>query len=192
MALEHQQTMSVEEYFKLEETDNEHRYEYVDGYVYMMSGGTADHSTISGNIHRVLWGLLRGKPCRVYNSDMKVRVSESRYFHPDITASCDPRDRGTALAIQCPRLVVEVLSPGTEMIDRTQKLRHYCACPTIEEYLLVDTKAPRIEVYRKELGKWVYDIYEANDTIMLTSLEIQIPLAEAYTDIDFANISEHA
>src|SRR5947209_2729705 len=71
MALEHPQMMTVEEYFHLEETDTENRYEYIDGQVYMMAGGTFDHSTISGNIYSLLRGLLRGKPCRVYNSDIK-------------------------------------------------------------------------------------------------------------------------
>ena len=84
MALERPITMSVEEYFELEENNPDTRYEYLDGYVYMMSGGSANHATISGNIHGILRSLLRGGPCRVYNSDMKVRVSEKSYLHPDV------------------------------------------------------------------------------------------------------------
>ena len=117
MASEHTPPMSVEEYFELEENNPDTRYEYLDGYVYMMSGGSANHATISGNIHAILRSLLHGGPCRAYNSDMsdmKVRVSEKRYSHPDVIVSCDPRDRGTVDLIQSPRLVVEVLSPGTE------------------------------------------------------------------------------
>src|SRR5574337_447880 len=121
MALEHIPTMSVEQYFELEENNPDIRYEYQDGYVYMMSGGSANHATISGNIYAILRSLLRGSPCRVYNSDMKVRVSEKRYFHPDVTVTCDPRDRGTADVIQSPRLVVEGLSPSTEARDRGRK-----------------------------------------------------------------------
>ncbi len=75
MALEHQHVMTVEEYFLLEETDTENCYEYIDGQVYMMAGGTFDHSTISGNIYSLLRDLLRRKSCRVYNSDIKVRVT---------------------------------------------------------------------------------------------------------------------
>ncbi len=111
MALERTQTISVEEYFELEENNPDTRYEYLDGYVYMMSGGSANHAAISGNIYAILKNALRGGPCRVYNSDMKVRVSEQRYFHPDVTVSCDSRDRGTTSVLQSPRLVVEVLSP---------------------------------------------------------------------------------
>ena len=185
MALERMPTMSVAEYFELEEKHPDTRYEYLDGYVYMMSGGTANHATISGNIYAMLRSLLRGGPCRVYNSDMKVRVSEKRYFHPDVTVTCDSRDRGTADLIQSPRLVVEVLSPSTQAYDRGRKLQYYLACPSIEEYLLVDARSMRIEIYRKEQTKWIYDAFEADDEVELTSLGIRFPVAYAYEDVVF-------
>ena len=150
MASERTPTMSVEEYFELEENHPDTRYEYLDGYVYMMSGGSANHAAIRGNIYAILKNALRGGPCRAYNSDMKARVSEKRYFHPDVTVSCDPRDRGTTAVLQSPRLVVEVLSPSTEARDRGRKLQCYLACPSVEEYLLVDARSMRIEIYRKE------------------------------------------
>ncbi len=116
MAVEHRRSMTVEEYFQLEENDPETRYEYIDGNVYAMASGTANHDTIKSNIQRILWNLLRGSSCRVYSSDMRVYVSEERYFHPDVTVTCDPRDRGRVKAIQSPRFIVEVLSPSTELI----------------------------------------------------------------------------
>ena len=185
MASERTPTMSVEEYFELEENNPDTRYEYLDGYVYMMSGGSANHATISGNIYTILKNFLRGGPCRVYNSDMKVRVSEKRYFHPDVTVTCDPRDRGTADLIQSPRLVIEVLSPSTEAHDRGRKLQCYLACPSIEEYLLVDTRSVRIEIYRKEQKKWVYDAFEADDEVELTTLGVHFPVIDAYEDVIF-------
>ena len=185
MALEHTPTMSVEEYFRLEENNPDTRYEYLDGYVYMMAGGSANHATIGGNIYAILRNLLRGGPCRAYNSDMKVRVSETRYFHPDVTVSCDVRDRGTADFIQSPRLVVEVLSPTTETFDRGGKLRCYTACPTIEEYLLVDPRSMRIEIYRKEQKKWIYDAFETGDEVELASLGLHFPVIDAYEDVVF-------
>jgi Uma2 family endonuclease len=186
MASERTPTMSVEEYFELEENNPDTRYEYLDGYVYMMSGGSANHATISGNIYALLKSFLRGGPCRVYNSDMKVRVSEKRYFHPDVTVTCDPRDRGTADLIQSPRLVIEVLSPSTEARDRGRKLQCYLACPSIEEYLLVDTRSMRIEIYRKEQKKWVYDAFEAGDEVELITLSVLFPVTDAYEDVIFA------
>ncbi len=182
--MEHTQTMTVEDYFQLEENDTEHRYEYVDGHVSMMAGCTFDHSTISGNIYSTLRGLLRGKACRVYSSDIKVRISQKRYFHPDVTVTCDPQDRGTGDLLQFPTVIFEVLSPSTEIADRTWKLQNYLALPTLTEYVLVSTKIRKMEIYHKENGKWIYDIYRANDTLSLSGPGIQFPLQEAYVDIE--------
>src|SRR5260370_3439032 len=104
----------------------------MDAYVYAMEGETANDDTSKSNIQRILWNLLRGSKCRVYSSDMKVYISETRYFHPDVIVTCDPRDRGTIQAIQSPRLVVEVLSPTTELTHRTCKLKNHRAHPTIQ------------------------------------------------------------
>ncbi|HCI82880.1 MAG TPA: hypothetical protein DHW02_24680 [Ktedonobacter sp.] len=185
MALQQPQTMSVEEYFQLEEDDTAHRYEYVDGLVYMMAGGTINHDIIKSNIERILWGLLRGKNCRTYSSDMKVFVSETRYYHPDVTISCDPRNQGTQTMVYAPRIVVEVLSPGTETIDRRRKLRDYLACPTIEEYLLVDSRSITIEIYRKEPKKWMYDVLKRDDLVELISVGVHFPVLDAYEDVAF-------
>ncbi len=185
MALEHTPLMSVEEYFELEENSPDTRYEYIDGYAYMMAGGSANHATIGGNILAILKSFLRGSPCRAYNSDMKVRVSETRYVHPDVTVTCNPQDRGTVDFIQSPRLVVEVLSPSTEARDRGRKLQWYLACPSVEEYLLVDSRSIRIEIYRKEQKKWIYDAFEADDEVELKSLRVRFSVADAYEDVLF-------
>jgi len=95
MALENRQTMTVEEYFQLERNDPDSRYEYIDGHIYAMEAGTSNHATIKSNIQRILWGPLRGGKCRVYSSDIKVYIAKERYFHPDVTVTGDPRDRGT-------------------------------------------------------------------------------------------------
>ncbi len=129
-------------------------------------------------------GLLRGGKCRVYSSDMRVFISKERYFHPDVTVTCDPRDRGTRDLLQSPRLVVEVLSPSTELKDRTWKLQNYTAHPTLEEYLLVSARSMQMELYRKEQNKWVYSAFGANDEIDLVCLGIHFLVAEAYEGID--------
>ncbi len=190
MALEHRQSMTVEEYFQLEENDPDTRYEYIDGHAYAMAGGTANHDTIKSNMQRLLWHLLRGSPCRVYSSDMKVFISETRYFHPDVIVTCDARDRGTVQAIQFPRLVVEVLSPSTEITDRTWKLKNYRAHPTVEEYILVDSRSLKIESYRKENNKWIYDAFENDAEIPLNSLGIHFTLTDAYIDVEFEGTRE--
>ncbi len=110
---------------------------------------------------------------------------ETRYFHPDVTVTCDPRDRGRVQAIQSPRLVVEVLSPTTELTDRTWKLKNYCAHPTIEEYVLVDSQALKVESYHKEQNRWIYEAFETAHEITLHSLGVNFPLADAYNDVEF-------
>jgi Uma2 family endonuclease len=90
-----------------------------------------------------------------------------------------------AAVIQSPRLVVEVLSPSTEVRDRGRKLQCYLACPTIEEYLLVDSRSIRIEIYRKEQKKWVYEAFQADDEVELTTLDVRFPIEDAYEDVIF-------
>lgn len=192
MALEHHQYLTVEEYFRLEERDPDRLYEYVDGDVYVMSGGSANHDTIKSNVHRILWNLLQGRNCRVYTSDMKVPVSDTRYYHPDVIVTCNPQDRGTTQVIRSPRLVVEVLSQSTEMIDRTRKLKDYRAHPTIEEYLLIDSRSFKVEVYTKEHTKWVYDAFEKDDEVILPNLGVRFMVIDAYLDVEFEELPAEA
>src|SRR5258708_34187026 len=110
----HDEKVSLEEYFAILEKDPEHRYEYLDGDIYMMTGGSPNHSIIGGNMVRILGNLLEGRRCIVYNSELYVELSENYRLCPGVTVSCDSRDRGAADAIRYPSLVVEVLSPRSE------------------------------------------------------------------------------
>jgi Uma2 family endonuclease len=98
--------------------------------------------------------------------------------------TCDPRDRGRVQAIQSPCLVVEVLSPTTELTDRTWKLQNYCAHPTIEEYVLVDSQSFKIESYHKEQHRWIYEAFENTDDITLHSLGVHFAFADASIDVE--------
>src|SRR5438105_5319255 len=113
-ALPNRSTMSVEEYFELDRNSQEVRYEYIDGHIYMMAGGSANHSRISANIIGLLYNQLRGGSCDIHTTDMKVQLSERRYVYPDVSVSCDDRDRGNDDRLHYPCLVIEVLSPSTE------------------------------------------------------------------------------
>ncbi len=177
---------SREEYFAFLERDPEHRYEYLDGYIYMMTGGSPDHAIIGSNIGRILGNLLQGRPCIVYNSDLYVELAENYRVCPDVTVSCDPRDRGAKDAIHYPSLVVEVLSPGTEAVDRGKKSLQYRTCPTIQEYLLVSSESPIIEVFRREKGGfWTLYTLGLNDTVSLTHLNVQFPIIDVYRNTSF-------
>lgn len=176
-----QQRKSREEYFTLLESDPLHRYEYLDGSIYMMTGGSPDHAIIGNNIGRILGNLLQGRRCIVYNSDLYVELSDLYRVCPDVTVSCDARDRGAKDAIRYPSLVIEVLSPTTEAHDRGKKSLLYRSCPTIEEYLLVTTEFPLIEVFRREKqGFWTLYTLGKDDVVVLTSLDVQFSVADVY------------
>jgi Uma2 family endonuclease len=184
MAVEHSahyERMSLEEYFTLVERDGEHAYEYLDGRVYMMTGGSPDHAIIGSNLNGLLQVLLRGRRCIVYNSEVYVQLSEQYRVCPDVTVSCDPRDRGAQDVIRYPSLVAEVLSPTTEARDRGQKSLQYRACPSIQEYLLISSEFLLVEVFRREKqGFWSLYTIGRDDTIELASLDLRFPVVELY------------
>jgi Uma2 family endonuclease len=183
--------MSVEEYFQLEQESTDARYEYIDGYAHMLAGGSADHSTIKQNVLLALKLALRGTPCRVYDADMKARLSEERYVLPDASVSCNPHDRGKVTTIQSPCLIVEVLSPGTEAYDRGRKFHYYQDCRTIEEYVLIDTYRQAVEVFRREKNHfWTYALFTDGDQVELRSIGIKIPVADVYEDVVFVEDDE--
>ena len=179
---------SRDEYFALLESDLEHRYEYLDGYIYMMTGGSPDHAIIGSNLGRILGNLLQGRRCIVYNSDLYVELSDEYRVCPDVTVSCDPRDRGAKDAIRYPSFVAEVLSPSTEANDRGKKSLQYRACPTIDEYLLVDSESPTIEVFRREKkGFWTLYTLHPGDDIFLPNLGVHFPVDEVYQNTSFVD-----
>ncbi|HEU0000668.1 MAG TPA: Uma2 family endonuclease [Ktedonobacteraceae bacterium] len=184
VAQPHRSLMSVEDYLTLDRESVDARYEYIDGYAYMMSGGTLNHSTICINITSLFRNLLRDSSCRVYNSDARVHLSAMRYVYPDATISCDESDRGTGDTINSPRLIVEVLSPSTEAYDRGQKFIYYRSCPTILEYVLVDTKLQAIDVYRRASANlWTLHIFGPGDQIELASINARFPIAAFYEGV---------
>jgi len=184
MAIEHNtgnERISLEEYFTILEKDPEHGYEYLDGHIYMMTGGSPDHSIIGSNMTGTLRDHLRNSRCIVYNSDVYLQLSERYRVCPDVTVSCDPRDRGAQDVIRYPSLVVEVLSPTTEARDRGQKSLQYRACPSIQEYVLISSEFLLVEVFRREKhGFWTLYTLGSDDIIELNSLGISFTVAEVY------------
>ena len=189
MAVEHcapYERMSLEEYLTLVERNREHAYEYLDGRVYMMTGDSPDHSIIGSNLNGLLQAFLRGRHCIVYTSDVCVQLSERYRLCPDVTVSCDPRDRGAQDVIRYPSLMAEILSPTTEARDRGQKSLQYRACPSIQEYLLISSEFPLVEVFRREKqGFWSLYTLGRDNTIELTSLDLRFIVAELYQNTSF-------
>jgi Uma2 family endonuclease len=179
------QSWTVEDYLRLDRSTPSAKYEYYDGYIVMMAGGSLEHSAIAANLHISIGGMLRGKDCRTFTSDARVQISAARYVYPDITISCDREDWGGGDILHSPRVVIEVLSPSTQNFDRNQKSDYYRACPSIQEYVLVSSDVPRVELYRRAEPFWQFAAYGLDEILTLASIEVAIPVTEIYRDIEF-------
>ncbi len=174
--------LSIEEFLALDRSNPEVRYEYIDGMAYMLARGKLSHSRIKLNFAVLLSNLLRDSSCNVFDSDAYVRLAEKRYVLPDVTVTCDQRDEDTDDAIQYPRLIIEVLLPSTEVYDRDRKFTYYRACPTVEEYVLVNTEHQSIEVRRRrgQSRFWELAFFGTGEQVELRSLNISIPVEAIY------------
>ena len=184
MAIPHHHWFTVEDCHKIEENNPDRKFEFVDGQIFEMSGGTFEHSQIAVNLTREISTHLRRKACQIVNSDMHVLPSGSDdpSYLPDITVTCNPEDyqRGSK-AIRSPRLIVEVLSPSTFRIDRGEKRLAYQACPTMQEYLMVSSQRQEVEVLRRGAdGEWKKTVYLAKETVQLLSIELSIAMNDIY------------
>lgn len=160
------------------------RHEYVDGEVYAMAGAGEAHNLIAGNVFSRLRGAARGGPCRVFISDMKVRVAEwNAFYYPDILVVCDSSDTHTYFK-ESPCLIVEVLSPSTEAIDRREKLLAYRTLDSLREYVLIAQDKRRIEVYRRgDDGAWSLETLTEGDPLHLECIAATLSLDEVYEDV---------
>lgn len=182
---------TLEEYLALE-LASEEKYEYFDGEIFDMSGGSPEHEEVIGNIYTTLKSDAREKGCRVFLSGLRIKVpTQPPYRYPDLTALCGtPRYEkiGGLDALINPTLIVEVLSPTTEAYDRGDKFTHYKSIESFDEYLLVAQHRPHITHYAKgEGGVWSYE--EVNDlesSLLVSTLGCRLELRDIYTDVEFS------
>ena len=152
-----QRRYTFREYLELE-ASSELRYEFFDGIVYAMSGGSPDHSRLAANVITSLAMQLAGKPCQAFTSDLRIRIIETGLAtHPDVSVICgslerDPEDRNTATNTV---VIVEVLSPTTERYDREEKFANYRRIQSLASYVLISQEEQRLEVFsRNDDGTW--------------------------------------
>ena len=179
--------LTPEEYLQLEAA-SDIKHEYIDGELYAMAGATDIHVTIAGNIFASLLAHLRGSGCRVYISDMKVKIEgKNRFFYPDVMVTCDTQDRENSTYKQFPCLIIEVLSDSTEAFDRGDKFADYQSLPSLQEYVLINTRKARIECFRRtDEGLWLLQFYELEDSqFALTTVEFTGQISDVYEQVDF-------
>ncbi len=175
-----------QEYLALERAA-EYKSEYINGQIYAMSGASRGHNLIAGNVFRDISSQLRGRPCEVYVSDMRVQVSPTgMYTYPDVVAVCDePRFEAEDTLLN-PTVIVEVLSPSTEAYDRGEKFAHYRRLASLTDYLLVSQDKVRLEHYTRQSGgdQWILTEVSGLDGVLhLASIDCKLALSNVYEKV---------
>lgn len=165
------------------------RHEFSAGEVFAMAGAEDSHVTVAGNVYMTLRRHLSGTPCRAFMSDMKLLVAAAdSVFYPDVMVTCSEADRRSPLSKSEPKLLVEVLSPSTAAFDRGDKFAAYRRLATLEEYLLVDVKTRRSDVYRRGAdGLWVLHPVDAGQPLALASVGLELSPEQLFAEVDVAD-----
>lgn len=187
MSLAAQEPYLDPEAYLIAEQASDIRHEYVGGQLFAMAGAGEAHNRIAGNLFFHIRSVTRGTPCGAFVADMKVRVEKhDAFYYPDVVLTCDQDDR-ESLYKQAPCLIVEVLSPSTEVIDRREKLIAYRTLTSLRYYMLVSQERRQVELY--SLGAdaiWRHQVFEEEGELRLAcgDLEIGFSLADVYEDVE--------
>jgi Uma2 family endonuclease len=191
-ALRIPQPLSVSDYLARELT-SPIKHEYVGGVIYAMAGARNAHNLIASNVLGTLFGRLRRRPCRAYNSDTKIRIrlpTQVRFYYPDASLVCRPNPPTDSFQDE-PAVIVEVLSESTRRADEGEKRDAYLTIPTLSVYLLVEQDEARVVVYRRTETGFVREVYEGPEAVVpLGEIEASLPLSEIYEAVDFTPPSE--
>lgn len=179
-----QQHLSLDDYLAWENQQPE-KNEYYRGEVFAMVGARRVHGTVVSNLNRRLAEQLDGRPCREFTEGMKLQIADDAIFYPDVMVTCDKADLATEMIFRAPTLVIEVLSPGTQAYDRGLKFAVYRRLASLQEYILVDPDARRVEGFRRNpQGLWVlYDMSEG-PAMEAASIGCTVPLQQVFDGID--------
>ncbi|MDT5062467.1 MAG: hypothetical protein QOH63_2926 [Acidobacteriota bacterium] len=177
-----------EEYLALER-QAEYKSEYFNGEIFAMTGASRKHNLVAGNVFASLHGQLKKRPCEIYPSDMRVKVSPTGlYTYPDVVIVCgepifDDKQKDTLLN---PTVLVEVLSKSTASYDRGEKFEHYRKLDSLAEYLVIAQNKHHVEHYARQLdNRWL--LSETDDiqtTIHLSSIECDLALVDIYDKVE--------
>ena len=171
--------------------DGEHisdiKHEYIDGEVYAMSGASANHNRIAGNLYRKLGNHLDNQPCQPYTSDMKVKIG-SKFFYPDVLVDCSNLS-GSSYFTESPTLLVEVLSKSTRQIDEKLKRQLYTQIPTLQEYVLIEQDFVDVEIIRRRTG-WQSEHYFLGEDVTLDAVDLTVSVEDIYYRVDNSDVKE--
>jgi Uma2 family endonuclease len=168
------------------------KHEYLAGVVYAVAGVRNAHNLIATNTIAALGGRLRGKRCRPFNSNTKIRVrlpTHLRFYYPDASVICRPNPQSDSFQDE-PSVIVEVLSQDTRRIDDGEKKDAYLTIPSLCVYALVEQDAPAVVMYRRTEQGFVREVYEGLDAVLpLPEINTELPLSEVYDGVTFGTES---
>ena len=178
--------ISVEDYLAGEEISPA-KHEYVYGEVYAMAGTSDNHNRIVNNIVARLVFHLQNSLCEPFSGDIKVKVSQAVYYYPDVLVSCEQNPESPYFRNE-PILIVEVISPSTQEIDRREKLLFYQQMPSVQEYVVVEQQKMSVEIHRRQAdGRWITYYFNQNDDgeIEFQSVGLTMTLDDIYRRVRF-------
>jgi Uma2 family endonuclease len=176
--------LSEDDYLEMERV-SKIRHEYVDGYIYAMAGGSRSHNKISGNLYAALHQQIKGSPCDVYMSDVKLKIAHRRsYYYPDLMLGCSREETNEYFLTQ-PCLIIEILSKSTATTDRREKLIAYQSIPSVREHCLIAQNTYRVERYHRldEAGLWHLTVYEKGDSVQFSCVDYSVSMTDIYAGV---------
>lgn len=164
------------------------KHEYLNGVVYAMAGARNAHNLIATNTVGALYARLRGRPCRPFNSDTKIRVrhaTQVRFYYPDVSVVCRPNPQTDSFQDN-PAVLFEVLSRRTRRIDEGEKKDAYLTIPSLSVYVLIEPDSAAVVMFRRTESGFVREVYEGLDAVLpLGEIGIDLPLADIYETVAF-------
>ena len=176
--------VSVEDYLAAESASDV-RHEYLGGLVYAMAGETTTHNTICLNLASAIRSRLKGGPCKIYMSGIRVNFdlrSDEYFYYPDVLVTCDKRDTHERF-VHNPKLIIEVLSESTERVDKREKFFAYTGIPSLDEYLLVSQVCQEVTIFRRAQNWKAETIAGVKAKLTLEALRVTLPLAAIYEGV---------
>lgn len=171
-----------------DELTREVRHEYVAGMLRPMPGSKVAHNRIVRNLVRRLDERLNGSPCEVFVNDIKVYIKsfdDSFYYYPDVIVDCSNADGSSLLAPE-PKVVFEVLSESTEMVDRGEKRVNYCTLPSLQAYVLIWQTDPTLMIFRRRKEAWTRELIDGlEQTLLLPEIDCKLALRDIYKRVEF-------
>lgn len=176
-----EQLMTLDKFLAWEREQLE-AYEFNGVAIVAMTGGSLDHSTIASNLHRELSARLRGSGCRAFRGDAKV-IANGTVRYPDVSVTCSPAS-GRGDIVADPVLLIEVVSPSTEHIDRGRKKLDYFATSSVKQYAIVEQDERLVDLYTRTEAGWVNAIVTGDAVLSLSSLGLELGLDLIYEDTE--------